>query len=51
MITQSPDPKSLEHPPTIERIAGGTIAHALFVKRDVRAIFAYRARVMLELLG
>lgn len=30
-------------------VPGGAIAHALFVKRDVRAIFAYRARVMREL--
>lgn len=32
-------------------VPGGAVAHALFVKRDVRAIFDYRAKVMRELFG
>lgn len=32
-------------------VPGGAIAHTLFVKRDVKAIFAYRSKKLLELFG
>lgn len=32
-------------------VPGGALVHGLLVKRDVQAIFKYRQKVMLELLG
>lgn len=32
-------------------VPGGPIAHALFVKRDVRSIFEFRSKKLLELFG
>jgi ligand-binding SRPBCC domain-containing protein len=30
---------------------GGSVVNALFVRRDVRAIFDYRSRTLIELFG
>lgn len=32
-------------------VPGGRIVHALFVRREVRSIFAYRSRMMREIFG